>query len=101
MKKVKIILTVVVFLLATSAVVYTQIKKDSTNETQVVFSVGMGCQSCEQKVREKISHEKGVKNLTTNLDKKLVTITYKTDKTDMDKLQKSIENLGLTCSEVK
>jgi len=42
-----------------------------------------------------------VKDLTTNLDKKLVTIKYQTDKTNKDKLKKSIEKLGFTCEEVK
>ena len=97
MKSVQIILAVV-FLLGT-ATVSAQDKKNS-KEAQVVFSVSMDCHNCEQKVKKNIPYEKGVKDLTTNLEKQLVTIKYQTNKTDKAKLKKSIEKLGFTCEEV-
>ena len=78
-----------------------QDKKVNNKELQVVFSVNMDCHSCEQKVKKNIPFEKGVKDVTTNLDKGLVTIKYQTGRTDKDKLKKSIEKLGFTCEEVK
>ena len=100
MRTVKIILTAAVFLLGTCAV-SAQVKKESVKTEQVVFSVNMHCANCEQKVKKNIPFEKGVKNLTTDLEKQLVTIKYQTDKTDKAKLKKSIEKLGYTCEEVK
>ena len=100
MKAVKIILTTVVFFLATSAI-SAQDKKGSVKEEQVVFSVNMHCQSCEQRIKKNIPYEKGVKDLKTNLDKNLVTIKYQPNITDKVKLKKSIEKLGYTCEEVK
>ena len=97
MKVVQIILAVV-FLLGTHSV-FAQDKKEK--EEQVVFLVGMDCHKCEEKIKKNIPYEKGVKDLTTNLDKKLVTIKYQPSKTDKDKLKKSIEKLGFTCEEVK
>ena len=99
MKVVHIILAVV-FLLGVGTV-SAQDKKKNNKEEQVVFSVSMDCHSCEQKIKKNIPYEKGVKDLTTNLEKKLVTIKYQTDKTDKDKLKKSIEKLGFTCKEVQ
>ena len=99
MKVVQIILAVV-FLLGTSSV-FAQDKKGNNKEEQVVFSVNLHCQNCEAKIKKNIPFEKGVKDLTTDLDKKLVTIKYQNDKTDKDKLKKSIEKLGFTCEEVK
>ena len=102
MKTVKVVLAVVVLLLGTCAVyIFAQDKKGNDKTAQVVFSVNMHCENCEQKVRKNIPYEKGVKDLTTNLDKQLVTIKYQTDKTDKAKLKKSIEKLGYTCEEVK
>jgi len=100
MKTVQVILTAVVFLLATS-IVSAQDKKENDKTTQVVFSVNLHCENCVQKVKKNIPYEKGVKDLTTNLEKQLVTIKYQTDKTDKAKLKKSIEKLGYTCEEVK
>jgi len=100
MKTVQVIFTAVVFLLLTS-VVSAQDKKGNDKTAEVVFSVNLHCENCEQKVRKNIPYEKGVKDLTTNLEKQLVTIKYQTDKTDKAKLKKSIEKLGYTCEEVK
>ena len=99
MKVVQIILAVV-FLLGT-VTVSAQDKTKNNKEEQVVFSVNMHCHNCEQKVKKNIPYEKGVKDLTTDLEKQLVTIKYQTDKTDKAKLKKSIEKLGFTCEEVK
>ena len=98
MKIAKIILAVV-FLLGTVSV-SAQDKKKNNKEEQVVFSVSMDCHNCEQKVKKNIPYEKGVKDLSTDLEKRLVTIKYQTDKTDKAKLKKSIEKLGFTCEEV-
>ena len=99
MKTVKIILTAVVFLLATNAVL-AQAQKENPNEAQVVFWVSMNCHNCEQKIKKNIAYEKGVKDLTTDLEKKLVTIKYQPKKTDKEKLKKAIEKLGYECEEV-
>ena len=98
MRVVQIILAVV-FLLG-AGTVSAQDNKKNSKEAEVVFSVSMDCHSCEQKIKKNIPFEKGVKDLTTNLEKQLVTITYQTDKTDKAKLKKAIEKLGFTCKEV-
>ena len=98
MKVVQIILTVM-FLFGISAV-SAQDKKKNNKEEQVVFSVTMHCHDCEQRIKKNIPYERGVKDLTTNLEKQLVTIKYQSDKTDKAKLKKSIEKLGYSCKEV-
>ena len=100
MKAVKIILATVAILFATNFV-SAQEQKDSSKVAQVVFSVNMTCHKCEQKIKENIPFEKGVKELTTDLNKKLVTITFRKDKTDKEKLKQAIEKLGFTCKEYK
>ena len=47
-----------------------------------------------------IPHEKGVKDLKVDLPKKEVWIKFDTQKTDKVKLQKAIEKLGYTVTEV-
>ena len=99
MKTVQIILAAVVLFAGTN--MFAQDKKDDPKEKQVVFSVNMHCSGCEQKIKKNIPYEKGVKDLSTDLEKQLVTITYRTDKTDKEKLKKAIEKLGYTCKEVQ
>jgi copper chaperone CopZ len=76
-------------------------QENRKNEELVVFHVSMSCHSCEQKINKNIPYEKGVQDLTVELEKRLVTIKYRTDKTDKDKLKKAIEKLGFTCEEVR
>ena len=99
MKVVKVILAVVAFFWATNTV-FAQ-ERINSRDSQVVFSVNIDCHSCEQKIRRNIPHERGVRDLTTSLDKQLVTIVYRHGRTNVDNLKKSIEKLGFTCKEVK
>jgi len=103
MKTLRVILAAVVVLFAAN-IVFAQDKqavKLKKNEALVVFSVNIDCHSCEQKIKKNIPFDvKGVRELTTNLDKQLVTIKYQTNRTDKDKLKNAIVKLGFTCEEV-
>ena len=70
MKTKKMIATLVVALLSVTAVM----AKDFRT---VVFKVAqMECANCERKVKNNIKFEKGLKNFTTDLKERTVTITY-------------------------
>ena len=71
------------------------------NEQQVVFSVNIDCHSCEQKIVRNLGRARGVRNLTTSLEKQQVTILYRTNQTDKERLKTAIVRLGFTCEEVK
>ena len=98
MKVVKVILVAVVFFLATSAV--SAQERINNRDSQIVFSVNIDCHACEQKIKKNIPFERGVVDLTTNLEKQLVTVRYRHSRTNKDNLKKSIEKLGFTCTEV-
>ena len=75
MKTKKMIATLVVALLSVTAVM----AKDFRT---VVFKVAqMECANCERKVK------KGLKNFTTDLKERTVTITYDAEKTNVEKLK--------------
>lgn len=53
-----------------------------------VFKVSqMTCERCERKVKENIRFEKGIKNFSTDVKEKVVTITYDAEKTNIEKLK--------------
>lgn len=70
-----------------------QKKKDKKTE-QLVCWVSMDCENCKSKIEKNIAYEKGVKDMKVDLDTKLVTITYRSDKTTPEKLEKAIQDLG-------
>jgi copper chaperone CopZ len=69
-------------------------KKNKTEE--VTFLVSMHCHNCQAKIEKNIPWEKGVKDLSIDLDAKTVKIVYDPKKNDEEKLKKAIENLEFT-----
>jgi copper chaperone CopZ len=54
----------------------------------VVFKVEqMTCEHCVKEIKDNIRFEKGLKKFTTDLDTKIVTITYDAEKTNVAQLQ--------------
>ncbi|MDR1877442.1 MAG: heavy-metal-associated domain-containing protein [Flavobacteriaceae bacterium] len=71
--------------------------KQTKKTKEVTFAVNMHCHSCQLRIEKNVSWEKGIKDLTVNLEKKTVTIIYDPEKTTEEKLQKAIEKLDFTC----
>ena len=98
MRTVKVILTVA-FLFGTFALMG-QTRNENSRNAEVVFLVSMDCHSCEQKIIRHLPHERGVVDLSTDLNKRQVTIKYRANRTDTARLKSAIEKLGYTCEEV-
>ena len=69
----------------------------------VVFNTApeMHCQNCENRIKEGLKFEKGVKDIKTDLDSKTVTIEYDADKTSTDKLVEAFAKINYTATEAK
>ena len=69
----------------------------------VVFTTNpqMHCENCEKKIKGNLRFEKGVKNITTDLKTKTVTIEYDADKTNVQNLIKGFKKIKYEASEVK
>ena len=51
----------------------------------------MHCENCENRIKNNLRFEKGVKKIETNIEKQTVTITYDADKTTVEDLLKGFE----------
>lgn len=70
--------------------------------TVVVTTVPqMHCASCENKIKENLRFERGVKAIDTNVGKQTVTVKYDADKTDVEKILKGFTRFGYTAKVVK
>lgn len=69
------------------------VKKKKKTETLTCWA-SMDCAGCQSKIEKNIAYEKGVKDLKVDLDTKLVTVTYRSDKTNPEKIEKAIKDLG-------
>jgi copper chaperone CopZ len=61
----------------------------------------MQCHNCENKIKNNIRFEKGVKDIQTDLETKNVTVTYDADKTNVNNLIAGFKKIGYTATEVK
>ncbi len=77
-----------------------QIKKDS-KFTEVQFSCKMNCDNCANKVKKQLAFTKGVKYVETDYEKDIVTVKYRTGKTDNEKIIESLDEIGYKASVVK
>lgn len=69
-------------------------KKDSNKETIELYVSGMHCKNCQKKIEKNITYEKGITGLEVNLETKIVKISYKKDKTNLEKIQAAFKKLG-------
>lgn len=67
----------------------------------VVFNTApeMHCSSCENRIKNGLKFEKGVKDIQTNLDNKTVTIEYDADKTNPEALVAAFAKIDYTATE--
>lgn len=59
------------------------------------------CESCQRKVQGNIKFEKGVKELSTDLKEKTVTIVYDAEKTNVEKLKEGFKKIKFDAELVK
>ena len=54
----------------------------------------MHCENCENKIKNNMRFEKGVKKVETSIDNQQVTITYDPSKNTVEGLQKGMKKIG-------
>ena len=54
----------------------------------------MHCNGCETKIKNNIRFVSGVKKIATDLEKKVVAVTYDADKTNPEKISEAFKKIG-------
>lgn len=67
----------------------------------VVFTTNpqMHCENCENKIKNNLRFEKGVKSIETSIEKQTVTVRYDADKTTVENLLKGFSKFGYAAKE--
>ncbi len=58
----------------------------------------MSCSNCENKIKKNIRFEKGVHEITTDLEGQVVTVVYDADKTNEENLVKAFDKIKYTAT---
>ena len=74
---------------------------DKPERRKVVYSSNVDCESCQKKFMENIAFEKGVKDVSVDIEKETVSIVFDESKTDTLKLSRAIRRLGYEAKVIK
>lgn len=70
------------------------------NQTEVKFKTSAQCDMCKKRIEKVMSMEKGVKSAILDVDSKVLTIVYKTAKTNSANLKTAVSKIGYDADEV-
>jgi cation transport ATPase len=87
-------LKVIVAMLLLTSISLTAKSQEQKKEETVSITTSAVCSMCKDRIESEMAFEKGVKAVNLDLKTKVVTITYKTSKTDPDKLRTAITKIG-------
>jgi copper chaperone CopZ len=99
MKTIIKVIVLTVFAVGLNKGVLAQVEEPTEKEIKIQTSAV--CSMCEERIEGNMAFEKGVKSVSLDDETKIVTITYKTAKTDPDKLRKAISKLGYDADDVE
>ena len=95
----KIIVLVIISMLCGNAA-FAQ-KKASKNKTAEISIPGYCCKGLNATIEKTLAYERGVESWTLNLEKKSVTVIYREDKTNPDKIEKALAANGVRTANAK
>ena len=91
----KIILVCLVALFSVGAVSAQKPQKGGKQTATTVFMTDIDCAGCAKKVNNTIPYEKGVKEVKVDVEKKTVTVTYDSTKTNDTNLVKAFTKIKI------
>jgi cation transport ATPase len=94
MKDIKFLLKGFVTVLIFISLTFTAKSQEQKKEETITIKTSAVCSMCKDRIESGMAFEKGVKTVYLDVKTKMATITYKTSKTDPDKLRTAITKLG-------
>lgn len=76
------------------------IAQSPDKQEEIAIKTSAQCEMCKERIEKALAFEKGVKKAELNLETKVVTVTYKTGKTEPAKLRKAISKTGYDADDV-
>lgn len=69
-------------------------------QTAVIKTPTMQCDACKTLVENYLAHEDGILKVNADIRKKTVTVTYRSDRTNLNVIQTDIANCGFDADSV-
>ena len=75
--------------------------KPKAKDREALYQTNLHCKNCAAKIQDNVAFEKGVKDMTVDVEAKTVKIVYNPNKTDVELLAEAIRKLGYTAELVE
>ncbi len=100
MKKSFLILTAILFVFTTNVFSQEDTKQEKKKKkiSEVSLVCKMDCGNCANEVKKQLAFTKGVKFVETDYEKNTITVKYRNDKTDTDKIIASLAEIDYKAS---
>lgn len=95
MKKVPFLLLAFFAFIGSVSAQQTQVKK-----TVVISTPTVQCEKCKARIENYMSHEDGIVKVVVDYKKKNATVTYLTDRTNVENIKVLIANVGYDADDV-
>jgi mercuric ion binding protein len=69
--------------------------------TVKVMTPTVQCEMCKERIEDYLSEEEGILKTVVNFKQKFVTVTYLTDRTNLENIKTAIANAGYDAEDVK
>ena len=100
MKKLKNLTLIIIFMLSISAFAQEQSQELKKGEAEIKIQTSAQCEECKERIEKNMAYEKGVKAVDLNLEDKVLTVIYKTNKTTPEKLREAVSDIGYDADDV-
>ncbi|MCB2219659.1 MAG: heavy-metal-associated domain-containing protein [Bacteroidetes bacterium] len=100
MKTLKIHITLMICLFALTVTAQQKQKELPKGVEAIDIQTSAQCEECKERLEKNMAFEKGVKYVDLDLETKVLTLHYKKDKTDPEKLRKAVSKIGYDADDV-
>lgn len=81
--------------------VYSAGAQSKLMQTVKIKTPGIQCDQCKSRIESYLSREEGIGKIQVDLKKKIVTVTFSTDRTNIENIKTAIANCGYDADDVK
>ncbi len=97
----KTALTIILFYIILTGHSQDQVNpKPESKFEEIKIKTSAQCQMCKERIESGLSFEKGIKTAILNLEDKVLTVKFRTEKTDAEKIRKAVSKLGYDADNV-
>jgi copper chaperone CopZ len=68
--------------------------------TAVIKTPTVQCQECKERIEKYMSHEDGILKINVDYKRKTATVTYITDRTNIENIKTAIANVGYDADDI-